>query len=783
MAEAAQPDFYEVTLHTDGTLTCNCPTFGSTGKTCEHTFGVNLELEFGNVEAYNELETIRKIRGKAANGEKNNPEKDSVDMGRRAQRRSDRAVEEQINPWDSDDGRGNSAGSKSDDSDGNAEGLGVDDPLTRTASQLSKGRSPATTPLHPSRTAKPRKSKGKQLETPVDDSKHNGPVRFSNPTGPKTGLPSSLLPGASPAKKAADEEKKRLLAAEFQAERQKERDEKAAKKAERKVDKQRKKAEEIIRLTEREAADQAEEVGFFAGVDDLGRWGDELYQMREDEGQGFTDIALALSACIGSGVLIIPSYFSRLAEALRTVDWGITAATIIQEADTAARADTAKANLIDPAIVLFLHRDEDEHGREHWLLFRYGQELECFDPLGEHQKIYNRKKIVTDMHTIAAYFNGEDLATSSLRKLRAPVVKDFLKEIWTSWRIGEEGLEEAALNRFLKPFKVQHSGPMGSCIASRPSWISRAEEVIPKKPESKPLSSIPKAIVPKKKKRQPEVQDSGLDDGVDEDEHAQTVTHLKYIADDFCLRLAGAQHKIIGCAGPLYLEHLHRISELTGWLSMDIISEWAEHLDVNITLPDTKVLQVGFFNAIRDNCKHSAKDEKKLEAWWRRFLKGTRKWFKIDETRAIILPIHVPSHWICAFVDFDHKYLAVFDSWERNPVVRGDWEQSDHAPIFHVRPKPNRVQKFRYIMFSTIMKLPTAPIEKGDNQDITNDSDVPIGSPPVSDDESEIEVSSPRPITPTTRLSKSGLSQELEILKVGLGQELETLKVGLGQEL
>lgn len=101
----------------------------------------------------------------------------------------------------------------------------------------------------------------------------------------------------------------------------------------------------LQRLAEREAEDQAEELNFFGGVDDLGRWDNEEYHMREDEGQGFTDITVALSACLGSGILTIPSYFSHLADALRTVDWSTLGATLIHEANAAAHADRTKANV------------------------------------------------------------------------------------------------------------------------------------------------------------------------------------------------------------------------------------------------------------------------------------------------------------------------------------------------------------------------------------------------------------------------------------------------------
>jgi hypothetical protein len=61
----------------------------------------------------------------------------------------------------------------------------------------------------------------------------------------------------------------------------------------------------------------------FGGVDDLERWDLHEYQMREDEAQGFTDIATALSACIGTATLVIPSYFKQLAIQLRKMDLNV----------------------------------------------------------------------------------------------------------------------------------------------------------------------------------------------------------------------------------------------------------------------------------------------------------------------------------------------------------------------------------------------------------------------------------------------------------------------------
>ncbi|KAJ7070411.1 hypothetical protein B0H15DRAFT_966321 [Mycena belliarum] len=107
-----EADYYLVTLNEDDTLSCKCNEFKQTGKTCEHTFAVNLQRKYGSVERYNDLETIRKVRGKAAKGQKNNPPVKTT--GRQQQRRTDHTVskdhdryleqvEKKVNPWRLDD--------------------------------------------------------------------------------------------------------------------------------------------------------------------------------------------------------------------------------------------------------------------------------------------------------------------------------------------------------------------------------------------------------------------------------------------------------------------------------------------------------------------------------------------------------------------------------------------------------------------------------------------------------------------------------------------------------
>ncbi|KAJ7863550.1 hypothetical protein B0H13DRAFT_1899605 [Mycena leptocephala] len=258
----------------------------------------------------------------------------------------------------------------------------------------------------------------------------------------------------------------------------------------------------------------------FGGVDELERWDDDS-QLREDEGQGFTNIAMALSACL---------------------DWNTSAQTFVDRANAEVLADPAKRNgpftdgsmlqyliyysrLIDPTAILFSHRDEYIHGREHWLLFRLdGKKRECIDPLEDHQKIYNSTQITADTDVVAAYLLGETLSLHfSFESIQG--VKQHLKQIWTLWQIGEGGLEEAALNALLKHFNAEVVGPLGSCIASRPQWITRAEEVVLATLDSSesllnPETQSGKNALPR------EVEDSVSSDG-ETMSHEQALTAMK----------------------------------------------------------------------------------------------------------------------------------------------------------------------------------------------------------------------------------------------------------------
>jgi hypothetical protein len=93
-------------------------------------------------------------------------------------------------------------------------------------------------------------------------------------------------------------------------------------------------------------------------------------------------------------------------------------------------------------------------------------------------------------------------------------------------------------------------------------------------------------------------------------------------ADEFSLRLLGHRTKLIGASGSFFIDHLDRLSRLDGWINCDIINEWATKPN-NSSSADIRVLQNGFFNTIRKNCK--LLKEEKLEIWWAKFIRGSNK--------------------------------------------------------------------------------------------------------------------------------------------------------------
>ncbi|KAJ7084269.1 hypothetical protein B0H15DRAFT_802414, partial [Mycena belliarum] len=204
---------------------------------------------------------------------------------------------------------------------------------------------------------------------------------------------------------------------------------------------------------------------------------------------------------------------------------------------------------------------------------------------------------------------------------------------------------------------------------------------------------------------------TGDDDDEDLISHLDTISLLKEAADHFCLKLAGSRSKLVGKSGSLFLSHLYTISDLEGWLNCDVINEWAKDLD-QIT-PDTKVLENGFMNSMRENSTRLQGEPTKLEEWWRKY------WFKPGVTRA-------------------------------SRDCGNDWTKSKHAELFKL------IQVWLERVFLTCNTAynwdewkfdpcPKKDISDGENEEGLNDSDweeLPA-SEEDSDDGSVFGVSSP----------------------------------------
>ncbi|KAJ7736532.1 hypothetical protein DFH07DRAFT_779606 [Mycena maculata] len=654
-----------------------------------------------------------------AEGQKNNPVK--AETGRQLQRHSDRTVtadlerfltqvESKVNPWESDSHSNHSDDPTSEDTDGNAEPLGVDDPLNRTSSQLSKGRAPATSPLHPGCTSSRHKKHG---ASPAPPPNRKGPVKISNPPGPKRGHPNSLLPASSSPQKRNDaeeaEDEKMVCATRSDSELS---------------------HTESARMS---ASLRIRPLQMFGGVDELGRWDAGIYQMPEDEGQGFTDIGNAVSSCLGSGVLVLPSYFSRLASELRTVDWQTLASTIIETANAAAVADQTKANAPDA---------KNKSGHDVLCLNVQADGAVC----GFWSSVF--------CLLLASRVELTDDVVHRLRRMKIRAVKTHLKQIWTSWQIAEQGLEEAALNSLLRNFKVTRDGLLNSCVASRPPWIARAEETLIE-PEQVTVAPADQTAV----------------DGLQTKD--EQLTMIKEAADTFCLELAAKHHKLVGIAGPIFLDHLYRLSSFDGWFNCVLVNEWATYLD-RTSPADVKVVQSGFLDQLRTHTTAMAKDPEKLEEWWLGFLRGTRKALSNDLSSKPVKDWRRSGHAkiFKLIQEWLHRLFLSLNSaidWtechinpcpENQPYQVNFFDCGPHTCLLmkflcyrqthdiHNLDKfitPPSVQDFRYLFFGYMMKLESVPIEVGEKEEFGDDSDLEEITGPTSEDQLEV---STRPATP-----------------------------------
>ncbi|KAJ7066661.1 hypothetical protein C8F01DRAFT_981961 [Mycena amicta] len=156
--------YYIITEQRDRSLTCDCTRFKQTGKSCEHIVAVRLEIQYGSVLDYEGMWLLfracltdkwtekekRTHRGRASAGQARNPQKKSTGV-KLPGRRQDRIVDKEYDlflkqvhtpadPWaasnlDTTKDGTTKTGSSDSESDENAEGVEVDDPVVRMGSQ------------------------------------------------------------------------------------------------------------------------------------------------------------------------------------------------------------------------------------------------------------------------------------------------------------------------------------------------------------------------------------------------------------------------------------------------------------------------------------------------------------------------------------------------------------------------------------------------------------------------------------------------------------------------
>ncbi|EDR07643.1 uncharacterized protein LACBIDRAFT_297973 [Laccaria bicolor S238N-H82] len=165
-----------VTEEKDGSLACSCQAFDQTGKACVHIKAARLQIAYGPVTDYIELETIQKTWGIKAKGQKQNPSRPI--KGHHHQAVSDAAVSRELDKIlskleDDSDSEPPSTLLLISDSDEAYQSLYVK--ILQKGPGVTPSRPPQAKPLHPNRT----------------------PVQFSQKPGPKPKPHNSLLPSQS----------------------------------------------------------------------------------------------------------------------------------------------------------------------------------------------------------------------------------------------------------------------------------------------------------------------------------------------------------------------------------------------------------------------------------------------------------------------------------------------------------------------------------------------------------------------------------------------------------
>ncbi|KAJ7066660.1 hypothetical protein C8F01DRAFT_1366145 [Mycena amicta] len=251
-----------------------------------------------------------------------------------------------------------------------------------------------------------------------------------------------------------------------------------------------------------------------------------------------------------------------------------------------------------------------------------------------------------------------------LQSLGIKRIKGHLRRLWFSRYLDRDGIPVSLLQEFLRDLQGQ-APSFDHTVMPRPPWI---HVIVDEHFDRLSAGSV-------------------LEQPSNVQKQALVNISVSEI-ETTCQRLEESNTKLVWPdrtrfgGSIIYAYHLRQLGSLKGWVHDEIINAWAEVLDWDsgghISVPTnhfSNKLQTSYTNWHN----HGGND---TEEWWKLAVKWSTKWFKHGTTTMVLLPIHVPAHWILAQIDLEARHISIFDSWQGNSSnASGDWRQSTHARI------------------------------------------------------------------------------------------------------
>ncbi|KAF8969304.1 hypothetical protein BDZ97DRAFT_1915273 [Flammula alnicola] len=716
----------------DGSLVCNCHFFSQTGKACMHILAARMQRDFGCVENYLEIETVRIVRGRDAKGVSLNPKKEGRG-GRREQARSDGAVEKELEsffeglPMEVEESAKNTKTKKAkkDDLDTKEQGDNV-------KAAVSSGRPPKTAPLHSGRSAT-----NLSALTGIGQ-----PVLFKKKTGPKPKPHLSLLPAlktsypVTPSKKPINFSPQKVDPhLGFAPPTLKEVDLEALKTI-------------LFPVDDPAALQIARNEEIEMELLSFDRW-EGSHMLRQDEIGAVVDILNYLNAGIGGHTLVIADTYAQPASLLKDVDWTLS--------DTPPTDHSGKPFFSQDSLIgrswtysrarsmndcLIFHHSASAN---HWLLFRkcyrqmhIQQDLVVYEPLRKHGRRFD----IQNLSLIAQFFNplrgdimpspgpvrnydvrtidvqedghscgfwaitfalllvcGLEIEGNTQKELKAiglSAIKDYWKKIWISFRSDEGGLQKVVLQPFLANFSAWNGfedlDGMNTIVARRPDWISRhpTGNIDPVKVAT-PLKSDSMAVG-----------------------HSQFKLPMKkpsfFDIPEFDILKESSQSLFLG-REQLKAEDLLRL--LPGcFVNDELINMWRQvmlkiygHGDSSKTT-SFHITSTFFFHQVSLWAQSQDGDQETNDKLWNAAKRSLGPG-DILNCYLIFIPINKPEelHWLLAVINFSERTIKLYDSWQATQKINStaqQWDDSVGADIIQIliawlqREARSHGQKFRF---------------------------------------------------------------------------------------